>query len=116
MSIWKNVTGCFSEEERHYKNTYLEIDEVIDEKIEVSLFSSNEGLYEIYLSYGILYGIIYVEAEKADSKHEEIKNELVQEYQNHMEPTSEFINEFCKKHNVCMPADILFNASGVFDF
>ena len=112
---WENVTGFFSEEERHYKNTYMEINEVYDEKIEVSLFSSKEGLYEIYFSYGILYGIIYVDAEKADSKREDVKNELAQEYQNHKEPTSEFINLFCEKHKVSMPSDILFDPSSLFD-
>lgn len=110
------MTGFFSEDERHYKNTYLEINEVYDEKIEVSLFSSKDGLYEIYFSYGILYGIIYVDAENANSKREEVKNELAHEYQNQKEPTKEFINEFCKKHKVCMPNDILFDASNMFDF
>lgn len=113
---WKNVTEFFSEDERHYKDTYLEIDEVYDGTIEVSLFSSQEGLYEIYISYGIMYGIIYVEEERADTKREEVKNELAQEYQKHKEPTDEFINEFCEKHKVCMPNDILFDASKLFDF
>lgn len=112
---WENVTELFSEEDRHYKNTYMEINEVYDGKIEVSLFSSKEGSYEIYFSYGILYGIIYVDKEKAASKREDVKNELEQEYQNHKEPTNEFINAFCAKHKVCMPSDILFDTSSVFD-
>ena len=44
------VEGCnlvFSESQRYYKHTYLEIDEVYDEELEVSLFSSEEGPYEI---------------------------------------------------------------------
>jgi len=93
-------------------NTYLEINEVYDGKIEVSLFSSKEGLYEIYFSYGI----IYIDAENADSKREEIKNELVKEYQKHKEPTNEFINAFCEKHKVSLPNDIFFDASALFDF
>lgn len=116
MYNWENVTKFFSEDDRHYKNTYMEINEVYDEKVEVSLFSSKDGLYEIYFSYGILYGIIYVDAEKANSKREEVKNELAQEYQNHKDPTNEFINEFCEKHKVCIPSDILFDASAMFDF
>jgi hypothetical protein len=113
---WENVTDFFSEEHRHYKNTYMEINEVYDGKIEVSLFSSKEGPYEIYFSYDIFYGIIYVDAEKADSKREDIKIELAQEYQNHKEPTSEFINSFSEKHEVCMPSDILFDSSSLFGF
>jgi len=103
---WENVTEFFSEDERHYKNTYLEMNEVYNGKIEVSLFSSKEGLYEIYFSYGRLYGIIYVDAEKAESKREEVKNELAQEYQKHEEPTSEFVNVFCEKHKVSLPNDL----------
>lgn len=116
MYNWENVTELFSEDDRHYKNTYMEINEVYDGIVEVSLFSSQEGPYEIYFSYDIFYGIIYVDAEKAYSKREEVKNELAQEYQNHKEPTSEFINAFCEKHKVCMPNDILFDASAMFDF
>lgn len=116
MCNWEDVTEFFSEEDRHYKDTYMEINEVYDGKIEVSLFSSEEGLYEIYFSYGILYGIIYVDAGRAYSKREEVKNELEQEYQNHKEPTSEFINAFCEKHKVCMPNDIFFDASAIFGF
>lgn len=112
---WENVTDFFSEEERHYNNTYMEINEVYDGLIEVSLFSSKEGPYEIYFSYGIFYGIIYVDGKKAVSKREDVKNELAQEYQNHKEPTSEFINSFCEKHKVCMPHDIFFDASDLFD-
>lgn len=57
-----------------------------------------------------------MDAEKAYLKREEVKNEFAQEYQNHKEPTKEFINEFCKKHEVCMPDDILFDASALLDF
>jgi hypothetical protein len=113
---WENVTETFSEDARHYSNTYLEICEVYDGVVEVSLFSSIEHLYEIYFSYGIMYGIIYVDAENAYSKREEIKDELAQEYKIRKEPTSEFINAFVEKHEVCMPNDILFDASSLFDF
>ena len=57
------------------------LNEVYDGLIEVSLFSSKEGPYEIYFSYGIFYGIIYVDGKKAVSKREDVKNELAQEYQ-----------------------------------
>jgi hypothetical protein len=57
-----------------------------------------------------------VDAEKADLKRDEIKMELAQEYQTHKEPTDEFIIRFVRKHKVCMPSDILFDASAMFDF
>lgn len=116
MHAWRDVTETFSEESRHYKDTYLEIDEVYNEEVEVSLFSTQEGSYEIYLSYGRLYGIIYVEADEADAKREEVKRELAQEYEKHKEPTGEFINSFCEKHQVCLPNDIFFDATDLFKF
>ena len=54
MNQWVNVTNTFSESQRHYKNTYLEICEVFDEVVEVSLFSSADKPYEIYFSFGIM--------------------------------------------------------------
>ena len=56
-----------------------------------------------------------MDVEKADSKREEVKNELAQEYQKNKEPTNEFMDEFCKKHKVSLPNDIFFDASGLFD-
>ena len=115
MFEWVDVTNTFSEKQRHYKNTYLEINEIYDGVVEVSLFSSKEGLYEIYFSYGIMYGIIYADADKAYTKREEIKIELAQEYKKHEDPKDDFINSFCKKHKVCMPNDIIFDASSLFE-
>ena len=40
MGNCRNVTNTFSEERRHYSNTYLEICEVYDEAVEVSVFSA----------------------------------------------------------------------------
>ncbi|MDD3229817.1 MAG: hypothetical protein PHE09_11435 [Oscillospiraceae bacterium] len=108
MSKWRNVTESFSEEQRHYKNTYLEIDEVYDEMVEVSLFSSKTDSYEIYISYGRMYGIVYVPPEDAVSRREEIKNVLAEEYEKKNEPTSEFINKFAEKYHLQLPVDIFF--------
>lgn len=116
MHTWRNVTKTFSEKARHYKDTYLEIDEVYNEEVEDSLFSSQEGPYEIYISYGSLYGIIYTEANETDAKREEVKRELAQEYEKHKEPTDEFIDLFCEKHQVSLPNDIFFDASNLLDF
>ena len=48
---WRNVTDTFAERERHYNGKYLEICEVYDEIIQVSLFCAPEGSYEIYFSH-----------------------------------------------------------------
>ncbi len=65
MNQWVDVTSTFSESQRHYKNTYLEICEVFDEVVEISLFSSEVGPYEIYFSFGIMYGIVYTDKENS---------------------------------------------------
>ena len=109
MKSWKNVTETFSDKQRHYKNVYLEICEVYDEILEVSLFSSTVDSYEIYFSYGRFYGIIYVEKENAVEKYETVKKELELEYRQHKDPTATFINEFAEKNKVALPNDILFN-------
>ena len=109
MKSWDDVTETFSDEQRHYRDLYLETCEVYDGTVEVSLFSSTVDSYEIYFSYGIFYGIIYVEREEAFEKYEAIKSELELEYNQHKEPTSEFINTFAEKHDVCMPNDIFFD-------
>jgi len=115
LGKWTNVTETFSENQRYYSNTYLEICEVYKEQLEVSLFSSEVESYEIYFSYGRLYGIIYVEKKDAVLKYEEVKKELELNYHQHKEPTDIFINEFCEKHKVCMPNDIFFDASALFE-
>ena len=109
MEIWRNVTETFSDEQRSYKDMYLEVCEVYDEVLEVSLFSSAVDSYEIYFSYGIFYGIIYVEKENAAEKYEAVKGELELEYRQHKEPTSTFINEFAEKNKVSLPNDIFFD-------
>ena len=116
MYTWRDVTETFSEDQRYYKDTYLEIDEVYNEEVEVSLFSTQEGPYEIYVSYGIMYGIIYVDADEAEGKREEVKKELAEEYEKHKEPTGDFINSFCERHKVCLPNDIFFDTSSFFGF
>lgn len=112
MKKWRNVTGSFSESQRYYKDMYLEIDEVYDEEVEVSLFSREDGPYEIYVSYGIMYGIIYVEPDEANERREKIKEILAKEYEKNKKPTGEFINRFCREQKLELPADTLFGMSG----
>lgn len=115
MNQWINVTNTFSELQRHYKNTYLEICEVFDEVVEVSLFSSVDESYEIYFSFGIMYGIVYVEKENAYEKREQMKSDLEREYYKNKEPSNEFMNSFAKRYNVCLPRDVLFDEDALMD-
>lgn len=106
---WKDVTDYFTEEQRHYKNTYLEIDYVGNDKIEVSLFSAKDALYEIYINFGKMYGIVYAEKEKAYDTYYEIKDEITEEYIKNKEPSDEFMSNFIKKYNFDIPNDIFFD-------
>ena len=80
MAEWKNVTDTFSEEQRHYNGKYLEIDEVYNDEVEVSVFSADDEPYEIYFSYDKYYGIVYAEKEKVYEIRDEMKQELQAEY------------------------------------
>lgn len=113
--MWKNVTDTFSEESRYYKNTYMEICEVYDQTVEVSVFSSEEKPYEIYVSYGRMYGIVYSDKESAYEKFEQIKGDLEKECDKHKEPTGEFINIFAEKYDLCLPDDVLVDVSSLWD-
>lgn len=115
MKQWMDVTNNFSEANRYYKNAYLEICEVLDEKVEVSLFSSAVDPYEIYFSFGILYGIVYTDKEHAAKLREQMKLDLEQEYIKNQEPSDEFISSFVKKYEVCMPSDVVFDEDALMD-
>lgn len=109
MSEWKNVTDTFSEEERHYNGKYLEIDEVYDDVVEVSVFSALDEPYEIYFTYDIFFGIVYAEKENVYEIRDEMKRELQTEYEKHKQATDEFINKFSEKYGVCTPGDVFSN-------
>ena len=113
---WKEVTDHFSEKQRHYKDTYLEIDQVYfnkkDETVcEVSIFSSMTGPYEIYISFGKMYGIIYTDEKRGYDLQKEIMQVFEEEYKKRSskEPSGKFIDWFCEKYGVDIPADTFFN-------
>ena len=64
------------------------------------IFHADGEEYEIYISYGCMYGRIRVEKAKAYELREEIKQILEREYKVSKEPTDEFIDEFVEKYNL----------------
>ncbi len=115
---WIDKTNTF--EERKWKDKYLEICEVLDDKIEVNLYSCEDiNNYEIYVNYGIMYGIVYVHKNNAIKLREEIKNFIYDDYitNGYSEniPTDEFIDKFHKKYNIKIPSDIFFEESETMD-
>lgn len=114
---WKEVTDSFSEKQRHYKDTYLEIDQVYFDKkgdpvSEVSIFSSETSPYEIYVSYGKMYGIVYTDEKHGYDLQKEIMAAIEEEYKkrNSKEPSGKFINEFGEKYHIEIPMDTFFDA------
>ena len=115
---WIDKTNTF--EERKWKDKYLEICEVLDDKIEVNLYSCEDiNNYEIYVNYGIMYGIVYVHKNNAIKLREKIKNFIYDDYitngYNENIPTDEFIDKFHKKYNIKIPSDIFFEESEIMD-
>ena len=109
---WIDKTNTF--EERKWKDKYLEICEVLDDKIEVNLYSCKDiNNYEIYVSYGVMYGIVYTHKDNAENLRKEIKKVIYEDYikNGYSEdmPTDEFINKFHKKYNIQIPSDIFFD-------
>lgn len=107
---WEDKTDTFTE-----GNTYLEICQVYDNAIEVSLFSAVDQPYEIYVSYGSMYGCVYADKQDVSQIREKIKHDLEKEYQMNKEPTEEFMNTFVEKYKLCMPMDVFVDTSGLFD-
>lgn len=108
---WIDKTDTF--EERKWKDKYLEICEVLDDKIEVNLYSCEDiNNYEIYVSYGIMYGIVYVHKNDSVRLQKEIKQVIYNDYMKNGYsedmPTDEFINRFHTKYNIQIPYDIFF--------
>lgn len=109
---WIDKTNTF--EKREWRDKYLEICEVLDDKIEVNLYSCEDiNNYEIYVSYGVMYGIVYAHKDKAIELREEIKKVIYDDYikngYSKDMPTDEFINEFHKKYNIQIPYDMFFD-------
>ena len=109
---WIDKTDAF--EKRQWKDKYLEICEVLDDKIEVDLYSCEDiNNYEIYVNYGVMYGIVYVHKDNAIKLREEIKSVIYKDYMKNGYsedmPTDEFISDFNKKYNIQIPNDIFFD-------
>ncbi len=115
MGKWVDETDAFTEGQRYYKDTYLESCEVLDGKIEASIFSRETGPYEIYFNFGRMYGIVYADADKIYDIREKMKAEIEKEYRKNGEPSSEFINSFGDKYDVQIPGDIFFDDSALME-
>ena len=101
MLDWKNVTDSFTEPQRHWKGRYLELCEVAENEIELSLFSCPYADWEVYVSYGRMYGVSYTPADNAAAHRNAMKTEIEAEYKvNGLCPSNEFINAFAEKYQL----------------
>lgn len=107
---WEDKTNEFSDEERMYNDKYLEICNVYEEQVEVNLYSCDNGDFEIYVNYGIMFGISRTENKDGYLIFNQIKDDIAGEIaKNGFEPSPEFIDEFCEKYDITIPNDIFFN-------
>lgn len=53
MAEWEDVIDNFSEKERYYRDAYMETVEVIEEVVEVDVFSREEAI-GIYVSFWMM--------------------------------------------------------------
>lgn len=115
MNRWEDKTSFFDEDTRYYKDTYLEKCNVYDE-IECNIYSTEDRGYEIYVSYGIMHGIIYHDGNGLEEKVEEIMKLLADDYDKNGEPSDDFINNFVEKYELQLPMDIFFDTTSLFGF
>ena len=98
---WKDVTDTFPERSRHWKGRYLELCEVAENEIELSLFSCPDDMWEVYVNYGKMYGVSYAPAEKAAEHRNAMKAEIEAEFeQNGLNPSNDFIRTFATKYEL----------------
>lgn len=114
MSNWVNVTSAFSEDRRHFKHTYLEICELLDKTIECSLFSSPDGPWEIYVNFGMMYGVSCAEADQAEARRKQMMAEIEEEHLKNGDPSPEFINDFVRKYELSID-NALFDGDDLMD-
>ncbi len=120
MSEWVDVTSSFSDKRRRYRDTWLEICEVLDDTIECSLFSRPDGPYEIYVNFGLMYGVSCASPDKAAAQRERMKADIEAEHRKHGDPTPEFVNAFVPKYdlrieNALFDSDDLDRLLGMFE-
>ena len=97
---WISRIDYFSLEDRHYKDSFLEICEVYDDKVEVDLFSREDpNDWEIYIIFGYMTGLVKTSKDKEAKKREEIKKALIEEYKKNESPSDEFVKKFEKEFN-----------------
>ena len=68
-------------------------------------------MYEIYVSFGLICGIVYVK-EEANKIFYEIKDKIEKEYVKNKEPSDVFISEFDEKYGISLPNDFYERSNG----
>lgn len=111
---WESKIDTFSQQERFWNGVYLQTCDVLNDVIEVNLYiptDADNDTCEIYVNYGKLYGVSYVEGPKAYSLKDEIKKVIYDDFMAHPKyqnsdsqqyPTAEFINSFAEKYHLSL--------------
>ena len=115
MMQWEDKTSTFSEEQKHFSDTYLLKCNVLDNNSEVNIYEKEDGSYEFYVSYGKMYGIIPFSGDDPYEKAEEIMDVIMQDYLKNKVPSSDFINTFVKEYNLGLPANTFFDMDSLYN-
>ena len=108
---WKEITSYYSEIRRHYNGKYLEKSYLLDDVVEIQIYSAyDEELdytNEIFVTCKEFYGSTYP-SEKPYEVYEQMKKDL---YEGRLNGpyTKDFINKFVKKYDLCIAFDSYFS-------
>ena len=77
-------------------------------------YKKRETLYEIYVSFGIMFGIVYVKKEATNEIFYEIKVKIEEEYVKNKEPSDKCRSGFDRKYGLSLSNDLFFDMDGLF--
>ncbi len=106
-----DVTNYFTKSQRHYNGKYLELDLVLDNTIEIQLYTvidknKFDNDFEIFVNLGDRYGSIYLD--DPYETYEAIKKDLYEESFKENSFSHEFFDELSKKYDIHYAIDAYF--------
>lgn len=107
---WVDITDNYSERSRHYNGKYLLKSMLLDEEVEIQIYSfdDDEYVYEIFVNSEKFYGSCYPR-EGAFEIYEQMKNDIYKESFKKNKYSKNFINRFADKYNLGIAFDSFFS-------
>lgn len=107
---WIDITDNYSERSRHYNGKYLQKSMLLDEEVEIQIYTidDDEYVHEIFVNSEKFYGSCYPR-EGAYEVYEQMKNDIYKESLKKNKYSSNFINKFAEKYGLCIAPDSFFS-------